>query len=147
MECQECNKDKKTRQDFQERQHCGCCGGERKITFNRYVQYNLGWVCYLNFDGTADSSVQEMNERCQRIVKECFDKFECNGKTFDKTLANVTDDNKNVIQDIQNFIADYLGISKEEIGFHDDLNYHIPVGDVVNMIKEYNEEFIRLNKL
>jgi hypothetical protein len=76
MNCQCCNKDKKTRTEFANK-FCPCCKGERKISFNRHAQFELGArVCWL-FDG-MDAPVFIMNERCRTIIHEIFREW---GKT------------------------------------------------------------------
>ena len=73
MNCPECNENKKQRNSFDDSGRCGCCNGARKISFNRYVQYNIGWVLWLK--GGIDASVYEMNARCIGIIVGCFKKY------------------------------------------------------------------------
>jgi len=75
MNCPECNENKKQRKSFDDSGRCGCCNGSRKISFNRYVQYNIGWVLWLNHNGTDDASVEQMNYRCECIISGCFNKY------------------------------------------------------------------------
>ena len=52
---------------------CGCCAGKREISFNRYVQWNLGWVRWLSdIDPDEEASVEEMESRCREIISQCY---------------------------------------------------------------------------
>ena len=75
MNCPECNENNVQRKQYDKYGSCGCCNGKRKVSFNRYVQYQLGWVCWLNDNASGDASVDEMNDRCRDIVRECFYKY------------------------------------------------------------------------
>ena len=89
MNCPECNTNKENRAEYLKNLRCGCCGGVREISFHRFVQWNLGWVCWLS--GNSDASVSEMNDRCLSIIKDCYNKVnkkinreikECDNKNY-----------------------------------------------------------------
>ena len=87
MHCPECNTNKKQREEAKDR-FCGCCGGNRNISFHRFVQWNLGWVCWLDHEGHRDASVPEMNSRCMSIIEDCYAKV---GKKMNRTVELCTD--------------------------------------------------------
>lgn len=80
MNCPSCNENKEQRDFYEKYKRCGCCNGERKVTFHRYVQYSLGDVCWLNSSGTSDSSPNEMSRRCESIIESCYSKYNKKGR-------------------------------------------------------------------
>jgi len=82
MHCPECNINNEQRKIIAEyNRPCGCCNGTKHISFHRFVQWNLGWVCWLDGFGN-EASVYEMNVRCESIIKDCYKKL---GKKINRT--------------------------------------------------------------
>jgi hypothetical protein len=55
-------------------QICSCCVDSKKITLNRYIQWNLIWMWVLDNQGKY-LSIDEMNKQCINIIKDCYSKF------------------------------------------------------------------------
>lgn len=87
MHCPECNTNNKQRKEMEHR-FCGCCANKKSISFHRYVQWNLGWVRWLDASGKRDASVQEMNQRCMTIIHNCYKKL---GKRINRTFNQCED--------------------------------------------------------
>lgn len=103
MHCPECNTTNKQRQEMKDR-FCGCCGGSKNISFHRFVQWNLGWVCWL--DGGEDASVSEMNQRCNSIIQDCYKKI---GKKINRTWDDCEDYSLSPSEVTQFYTSQFLG--------------------------------------
>ena len=73
MNCTECNSTKKQRAEFIKEGRCECCNGSRKITFNRYVQYQISCVSCTPDDDELNVTV--MRARIMQIIRDCFKEF------------------------------------------------------------------------
>lgn len=87
MHCPECNTNNTQRNEMKNRS-CGCCNNEKNISFNRYVQWNIGYVCWLDNSGKRDASVSEMNDRCMSIIYSCYAKV---NKKINRTFQECSD--------------------------------------------------------
>jgi len=87
MHCPECNENNTQRKRFEKSKRCGCCNGIRNISFHRYVQYQLGWVCWLDDNDTnKNASIDTMISRCENIIEECYSKFGKKGRPIIKSF-------------------------------------------------------------
>ena len=99
MHCPVCNTNKEQREEMKDR-FCGCCADKKHISFHRYVQWRLGWVCWLDGSGN-DASFSEMNRRCNRIILDCYEKV---GKKVNRTW-NECEDSRMSPPEVANFYA------------------------------------------
>lgn len=103
MHCPECNMNKKQREEMRGR-FCGCCAGTQQISFHRFVQWNLGYVCWL--DGDEDASVTEMNRRCLSIIENCYNKL---GKKINRSIKECNNHNLTPSEVTQFYSSQFLG--------------------------------------
>lgn len=105
MHCPECNTNKENRKYWEDilktnQKTCPCCNGVKNISFHRFVQWNLGWVCWLDGNG-KDASVSEMNQRCDQIIKDCYRKV---NKKVNRTW-NLCENSSMSPSEVMNFFA------------------------------------------
>lgn len=82
MNCINCNENKEQREFWKKVNYtCPCCFGSGKITFHRSIQWRVADVLLLDDSGKNDASVQEMENRCLSIIKNCYTRR--GGKPFD----------------------------------------------------------------
>ena len=103
MHCPECNTNNKQREEMKNR-FCGCCAGIKNISFHRFVQWNIGWITWLEYG--QDASVQEMNKRCMDIIQNCYDKV---GKKLNRTIEQCSDYSLSPSEVTQFYTSQFLG--------------------------------------
>ena len=87
MHCPNCNTNNEQRNEMKDI-FCGCCADKRNISFHRFVQYQIGFVCWLT--NGHDASVPEMNNRCMNIIHNCYKQV---NKKINRTFEECKDYN------------------------------------------------------